>query len=180
MNLVFARTCRRWALQTGITLLLFSNVSFAAPIADYRLKAAILYNLAMFTTWPANAMPVESAFNACFLNAPELRQGMQELAVTTLLGRRLEMQTVQGSESLRDCNLLVVGAMPRQKWDAARKSLGGSAILTVSDQFEVQDGLMIALKTEGTRIAFDADNSAARAVGLVMSSKLLRLARNVQ
>ncbi|MDO8301349.1 YfiR family protein [Lacisediminimonas sp.] len=144
------------------------------------MKAAIVYNLALFTNWPGNAMPVGSAFNACFLNAPELRQGMQELAVTTLLGRRLELQTVQGGDSLRDCELLVVGAMPREKWNAARNSLAGSAILTVSDQFEVQDGLMIALKTEGTRIVFDADNSAARAVGLVMSSKLLRLARNVR
>ncbi len=139
-----------------------------------------MYNLALFTSWPDNAMPAGSAFDACFLGAPELRQGMQELAVTTLLGRRLELKTVQGSESLRDCELLVVGPIPREKWDAARKSLVGSAILTVSDQFEVQDGLMIALKTEGTGIAFDVDNSAARAVGLVMSSKILRLARIVR
>ncbi len=151
-----------------------------APVADYRLKAAILYNLALFTSWPDRILATDQAFNVCFLNAPELKQGMQELGVSTLLGRRLELDTIPEFTKLHDCEMLVVGTMPDEKWRAARESLAKAAVLTVSDRLTIQNGVMIGLDTQGNRIVFDVDNTSVRAAGLVLSSKLLRLARTVR
>lgn len=171
---------RHRTLCLGLALLLCSSVALANPVADYRLKAAILYNLALFTTWPDPAKAPDSVFRFCFLNAPELKQGMQELAVSTLRGQPLELQTIQATTNLQRCEMLVVGTMPGEKWLAARESLAGAAVLTVSDVLTVQDGVMIGLASSGSRIVFDVDNSSARTVGLVLSSKLLRLARTLQ
>lgn len=177
---IFRRWCLRTGLKIGLPLLLASGAALGDPVADYRLKAAIVYNFALFTTWPADALPAGNDFNVCFLQAPELKQGMQELAVPTLLGRRLVMQLAYDTDGLLGCQVLVVGALPREKWNTLRKSLAGAAVLTVSDEPALQDRVMMSMATEGDRIVFDVDHTAARAAQLAPSSKLLRLARKVR
>ncbi len=90
------------------------------------------------------------------------------------------LHTIPEFTNLHDCEMLVVGTMPDEKWRAARDSLAKAAVLTVSDRLTIQNGVMIGLDTQGNRIVFDVDNMSVRAAGLVLSSKLLRLARTVR
>ena len=62
-----------------------------------------------------------------------------------------------------------------------RRIAGGGAVLSITDDPEIlREGLLIGMALDGKRITFTIDNSRAAAAGLVLSSRLLRLARSVQ
>ena len=59
--------------------------------------------------------------------------------------------------------------------------LRDSGVLLAGDSAgDLQRGVMLNLATEDGRIVFDIDLQAVRQAGLVLSSKVLRLARQVQ
>ena len=59
--------------------------------------------------------------------------------------------------------------------------LGRHGMLTLSDDpAALHIGVMIALAEQRGRIVFDVNNAAAGKAGLVISSRLLRLARSVR
>jgi hypothetical protein len=76
---------------------------------------------------------------------------------------------------------LFVDSSDRERWVQIKKGLGGASVLTISDDDEIgHDGSIIALAMDNNRIVFDIDTRAAKQARLVLSSKLLRLARTVQ
>lgn len=176
MNRFCFHPLRLCALLIG---LLMPVLAAAEPVADYRLKAAVVYNLALFTTWPPEASAGQT-FNVCFLNAPELKQGMQELNLRSLHGRPIVLNTSLPTDKLGDCHLLILGAVGRDRLGTIRRKIADAPVLTISDEPGLQDNVMIAMATERDRVVFDMDQSAARSARLTLSSKLLRLARSVR
>ena len=62
----------------------------------------------------------------------------------------------------------------------ALNKINGANVLTVSDAANVIDfGVMISLRIDNNKVAFDVNNTVAQASNLEISAKLLRLAREV-
>ena len=172
---------RRTIFRRMAAVCLLPMLSWAQPVPEYELKAAFVYNFALFTDWPPDTAFEGGTLNICINPGSVLRQPLTGLGDKAVKGRRVSVRHLAALESLRACHVLFVDRSDRERWLQIKKGLGGASVLTISDDEEIgHDGSVIALAMDNNRIVFDIDTRAARQARLVLSSKLLRLARTVQ
>lgn len=147
--------------------------------SETQVKAAFIYNFALFTTWPASAMPPDAPMVVCVHPDHPLQAALEKLTGKPVRGHRLEIRKLNDGAAA-GCHVLVFDARVA---NGIRVS-PAAAVLTISDQPRGAGGggpdPMISLALEGGRVVFDIDAAAARQAQLQLSSQLLRLARSVQ
>lgn len=149
-----------------------------AQVDLYSLEAAYVYNFTQFTQWPATR--AGGPLTVCVNPRTELGAALAKLDGRTVSDRAWRVQPVPDGAALAACNVLIVEDAAS---NAASKSASASELpILVIRAAEADTGegpYIVALVRDGDRLRFDIDNkeAARRRVGL--SSKLLRLARNV-
>ncbi|MES3025042.1 MAG: YfiR family protein [Pseudomonadota bacterium] len=163
----------------ALLVLLCAAPARAEPVPEHDLKAAFVFNFAVFTAWPAQALPGAAPIVVCASPGGALFGALGKLNDKTVNGHRVAvLGTPPGAAG---CHLLVLERGERERSAQSRAELAAAHVLTVSDRAPGPgDGAVIGLWSENARIGFDVDLGAARAAGLVLSSKLLRLARSAQ
>ncbi|HEX7649003.1 MAG TPA: YfiR family protein [Noviherbaspirillum sp.] len=157
------------------------GVPHAQPVPEYDLKAAFVYNFAVFTDWPADTAYDGGTLNICVNPDSAVRQPLVGLGDKQIKGRRVAVRSLAAADNLRTCNVVYLDSGDRDRWEQIRKALGSTGVLTIADDEEIaRDGAVISLAMDNNRVVFDVDTRAARQAKLVLSSKLLRLARTVQ
>ena len=149
-----------------------------AELPEYRLKAAFLYNFALFTEWPAD---VGNTINLCVLGRDPFGKELDELQGKAIGERSITVLRKAVNEPLRSCQVLFIaessiGALPR-----VLEELRDRPVLTVADCHS-STGQEVALNMSvvQNKVTFEANLMAARAQRLSLSSKLLRLATKVK
>ena len=177
----FFHTCARVVL---IVLLLpgFLFAQQPRPL-DYEVKATYLFNFGRFTTWPQAAAPAESnLFSICVLGRDPFGPALDAtLAGETIAGRRVVARRIARSADAAGCRILFVGDSEEGQLQATLDAVGGASILTVSDlpRFAARGG-MIQFVSEGNRIRFEVNLTAAERSNLMLSSELLKVATAVR
>lgn len=160
---------------------LMAGSAAAAPVPEFDLKAAFVYNFALFTDWPADVQFVAGVLNVCVHPASVMRPSLVSLNDRMIKGRKIAVRPLAAPDDIRACQLYFADASDRERWPQIRKALANAPVLTITDDEEIShDGCIVSLSSEGSRIVFDIDLRAARNARLMLSSKLLRLARSVQ
>jgi hypothetical protein len=171
------------ALMLAISLFLPSRQSSSQEISspsEYELKAAFLYNFALYTEWPV--APVE-AFDFCVLGKDPFGARLDQIRHKILQGKPIKIRRLGTVSEVKGCHLLFVPAIEKEQYSRLASALSQQAILTVTDAPQMDDKwpvIMINLVLEGERYTFDINQSAAKTAGLTFSSKLLRLARSIR
>ncbi len=166
-----ART-RRHVRTLWCSLALVAGGALAQPVPEHDLKAAFVFNFAVFTEWPPEALANGAPITLCAGAGNPLFAALSQLNDKVVNGHRI---AVRSAATVRSCHMLVLERSDR------KRDLAGAHVLTVSDDPGIsEDGAVIALSIEDKRIGFDVSLAAARAARLNLSSKLLRLARTVQ
>jgi dihydroxyacid dehydratase/phosphogluconate dehydratase len=88
-------------------------------------------------------------------------------------------RALDGLDDARRCQILYVGDARTADARAWLGAVGGAQVLTVADG-ALTDDTVIAFVRDGNRIRFDIHRGAANRRNLNVSSKLLRLARQVR
>lgn len=172
----------RWRLRLGVSLL---AACLAAPLQPLRaqaiveadLKAALVYNFALFTEWAA-ADPDAAArsFTICYAG-PEMAAAFAQIATKSMRGRAVVTRPVPAEGPYVGCQIVY--------WHDGnvRRALPGTAgpgVLTIGNGAEfLARGGMIEMHVEDARIVFSINVESARGAGLRFSSRLLRLAKNM-
>ncbi|MES2018159.1 MAG: YfiR family protein [Pseudomonadota bacterium] len=158
-------------------VLLSAACAGAEPARENDLKAAFVFNFAVFTEWPAEVLAGGAPINLCAGASNPMLAALNQLNDKLVNGHRIAVHSGQ----LRGCHVLVLDRHDRARWPQIKRDLAGANVLTVSDDRSISgDGAVIALSVEDQRVGFDIDTGAARGARLNLSSKLLRLARSVQ
>lgn len=173
----------------GARLLLFGCIAalFAlrCPAADRageaEIRQAVVFNLLMFVEWPEGRVPPGSDFHLCVADDAG-RDGM----LAGLDGKRLRELRVSVLRIGRDlgelakCEAFFIEAGHHRLTAAIAASDRKKPLLVIAEGDDaVQHGATIGLSTASGRTVFEVNLAAARTAGLVVSSKLLRLARRV-
>lgn len=154
-----------------------SHASYAVPEND--LKAAFVFNFAVFTEWPREALADNAPLHVCAHADSPMLSSLAHLEDKLVRGHRVKVRAARSP--LKSCHILYLDRADRARWPDIRQELVGAAVLTVADDSEIGgDGAVIGIGLEQRRMGFQIDLAASRAAGLVLSSKLLRLARSVQ
>lgn len=151
----------------------------SAP-SEYAVKAAFLYNFALYTEWPT--LPAE-AFEFCVLGKDPFGFHLDNIGRKKLQGKVIHIRRLGANQDVKTCHLLFIPASEKDNYFRMAVMLSQQAILTVTDAPQVDEKwpvMMISLVPEGERYTFDINQAAAKIAGLTFSSKLLHLARNVK
>jgi len=153
-----------------------ANGTNAQTATEAELKAAYLFNFALFVQWPDSRQPT---FAICQHGADTLGAGAKALERRKLHGKPITVRNVADNE-FTGCDLLFIASSENQRIRALTSNLHGMNILTVSDApGAVKDGAMIGLSVANQKIVFDVNIAVARKSNLVISAKLLDLAHSV-
>jgi hypothetical protein len=163
----------------GLLASLCTTPSFADPVPENDLKAAFIFNFAVFTEWPQEALAGGAPISLCASAGNAMLPALTQLHDKLVNGHRITVRPT--ALPVRGCHVLVLDRGDRERWAQLKRDLAGAHVLTVSDDRTISaDGAVIALTRDDQRIGFDIDIGAARGARLTLSSKLLRLARSVQ
>jgi len=175
-----------------IVSLVFCAAQVMFPIAaagqeesvdEYKLKAAMLYNLTQFVEWPNSAYPNRHApISLCILGQDPFANSLTStLPEEKVKGEAILIRHLQSETEFPGCQILYISSSERKTTAHIFSTLSGSCILTVGEmaQFAAHGG-MIQFSLEHQHVRFDINLSAASRAGLKISSKLLALAQIVK
>jgi hypothetical protein len=149
---------------------------------EYEVKAAALYNIVAFTEWPAVAFASPSAplIIGLFGDGPVADQLAGMIENEFWRGRPVRLKKIETLADAKDCHVLYIGRSAHTRWPSIRNRLARCPVLTVcdGDNFARQSG-MVELTIDRKRLRLIINVAAARAAGLGISSKVLRLAEVV-
>ncbi|MDD2925162.1 MAG: YfiR family protein [Rhodoferax sp.] len=163
-----------------VLLLAWSPLAQAQRQApEPELKAAILVNMLLFVDWPNQTSQPSDRVALCYLDAGPVAQVLDLLNGKIIKGRPLQVLHVNAAAAA-GCHALYLSPNDATALTRMVPGLSNRGVLFVGDSpGYLQRGVMLNLEVENGRIVFDIDLRSARQAGLVMSSKVLRLARRV-
>lgn len=150
-----------------------------APVAEHELKAAYLYNFAIFTTWPADRNSQEGAMNFCVYADEAQTASLASLQARKIRERRIQVRQVLNPADTAGCHVLFVAGKSGADALPMLEAVRDSAILSVTDAPDMaRHSAVISMALDNGKLAFDVSLHNARRARLVLSSKLLNLARS--
>lgn len=167
----------RKTLVTFLFLIGTLPVAAMEPVPEYTMKATYLYNFALYTEWPES---VGDTINLCIVGGELFGDALSQIQGKQINQRKLSAYRVASYKETRGCHMVFISEHQNQYIQNMLSLLGDAAVLTVTEGgTSAQSGVMVDMQVEDRKIKFNINASAARRVNLNLSSKLLRLARNV-
>jgi hypothetical protein len=152
-------------------------------VDEYKLKAAMLYNLTKFVEWPNSAYPDSHApILLCILGQDPIANSLAAtIPKEPQNGRAVLIRRLQSDAEFPGCHILYISSSERKSAAHIFAILNGACVLTVGEmaQFAAHGGI-IQFALEDQRVHFDINLDAASRAGLKISSKLLALAEIVK
>jgi len=166
-----------WLFLLGVSIGFPSNAQ-ADETAEYTLKAAFLYNFAIFTSWPSHTA---DSFNLCIYGKDPFNQDLDSLMRKKSVNeRKIIIHRINSSDQLNQCQLVFISRAAIGNLANIIDLLKGKAVLTIANSPGVsQQGVVLNMNVNDDKVTFEANLIAARKVGLNLSSQLLRLATEV-
>ena len=176
------RPCLRIAqllLLAGLLLCGSLTASVAAPSAEYRLKAALIYKLTEFIDWPESGqMSQHQSFNICVLGEDNFGEALDALEQKTAHSNPIKIYRFNQSDFIDvSCQILFISDSKKAFAKDILKSFQSEPVLTLgeSEQF-ARHGGMIQFSMEGKRIVFIINDAQAKRANLKIAAPLLQLA----
>jgi len=165
---------------------------------EVEVEAAYLVNFLRYTQWPSARVPgLGGAYVLTVVGSRSAADSVREVcaAASGIEGRGIEVrwlpqargsreapfdsaQDVEARAQLRDSHLVFFHRSSGKVHPQVLSDLAGLPVLTVSDNDGfTQQGGMLGLVRSDQRIVFQANTGAIRGAGLLVSAKVLKLAR---
>jgi len=147
--------------------------------SEYAVKGAFLYNFAKFVQWPSSAFSESSSPIVIGIFGRDPSNGEIEATIgsRTLEDRKVIVRVVSSVRDTSGVQILFVPASSMSRvTELSQLRNRPTLIVGETEDFARRYGY-VGFIPDGTRLAFEINASAARASGLMISSKLLRLAR---
>lgn len=153
-----------------------TQLGTAASVDARDMKAALIYNFSVYTTWPEDTAKV---FNVCTFDDDQDNVNEQLLERKTIHGKPVHVTHLHHIDDVKGCQVLFVEdtakAHDRRLHEAVKKY---AVLLIDTAQNPTQTG-MIQIELVDKRYHFVIDHQAVKDANLMLSSKLLRLAARV-
>lgn len=141
---------------------------------EYQIKAAYLLNFTKFIEWPPTAYgDAETPFTICIAGHDPFGAVIDQVVDGEAVnGRKIVVRRLE-TQSATSCHMIYGGkAVPGPSQ---------SGVLTVGEgETFVKNGGIIGFVVENRRVRFDINQRVAQRAGILLSSKLLSVARAVE
>ena len=145
---------------------------------EYQVKAAYLFNFLSYVQWPGEPASRTQPITLCVLGGDPFGDILtRAVRGRRSQGREVRVTPVGRTVEVDRCDVGFIPAEASPPPAAWLEKLDGRPVLTVGEgrDFAMQGG-MIAFVVEDETVRFDVNLASARASGLQLSSRLVRLA----
>jgi hypothetical protein len=150
-----------------------------AQATEPALKAAIISNMLLFVEWPARSSFPAEQVTICHQGGGPVVAALIALDGKAIMGKSLKIVEMAPGNAA-DCQALYVSPGNAAALTKTLTLIGSSPVFVATDSPEyLHRGTMLNLELVSGRIVFDIDLHSAQRSGLQLSSKALRLARQV-
>jgi hypothetical protein len=158
--------------------------SFAQSSKETQLKAVLLFRLTQFVQWPESRFETpDSPIVIGLLGKDPFGESLR-IAVRgeTAQNRPITILPLERTEQAKSCHIVFISQSEAARVRQITTALAGNPILTVSDveNFVRVGGGMVRFYTEQNKVKLRINNETAKAAGLVLDSRLLRMAEIVE
>jgi len=175
-----------WAFALCIFLLLTPLISYGddeKPNKLHYIKAAFVYNFAKFVEWPDcnDEFDADNPITLCIMGKGPIVEAFESLRGKKLHNRSLEIKHVSALEDVKACQILFITDSETKRIKKVIDALSGMHVLTIGDVKEfVDQGGVIELVMDERKIRFNINLKAAKKADLTISSRLLKLAKEIK
>lgn len=147
--------------------------------SEHEVKAGFIYNFAKFIEWPDETLPnVRTTITFCLIGTDPFGKALDAIDNKTVRDKRFETKNIGLSKDLKNCNILFISNSEKKRLPQILEILKGTSILTIGDtRGYAQQGIIINFTMEQKKVKFEINTASARKTKLIISSKLLRLAK---
>jgi hypothetical protein len=187
--MIFQKSCRI-ARPPRIVALILVALAVAVPgplfaehaaTREYKVKAAFLYNFALFTEWPdENVAGGGSSLVICVLGKHSFGDALESIQGKSVRRRNVTVRQINSVREMGICHVLFVSASEKQRLPDILSEVKNQPVLTVSDldRFAEAGGTIGFISLED-RVRFEINMKAAQRARIRISSQLLKLAHDV-
>lgn len=149
---------------------------------EYEVKAAVLYKLGRFVTWPASAF---QGSDAPFTLASVGKNPFDDILANMVTGKRItnrppRVQHFDGPSDLAPCQILFVTAEALTHMPTLRRRARAEHILTVGETEDfLEQGGMVHMAVVDDRLRLSINVAEAAEADLRISASLLRISHRV-
>ena len=149
---------------------------------EYRIKAAYLYNLGKFITWPdENEMAKDAPITLSVYGHNPFGNYLDKLQERQIRGRAIAVRYVAKPDTVEGCQLLFISQLNTTELKLLSAPPPYPPILTVSDSHDFLDrGGEISLVTVNNNIQLDINLTRTKQAGFSVSANLLEIAHRIQ
>jgi hypothetical protein len=151
--------------------------------SEYNFKAVYLYNFLQFIEWPRQVFSNDSSPVVVGVLGNDLLSNLLEQTVKneTIKDHAVAVRRLSSLDEIKTCHVLFISRAEEGKVPEILTKIKGKPILTVSEsEGFAQNGGAINFYVEDNKLRFEINLEAVKAANLVVSSKLLRLAKIVE
>lgn len=158
-------------------------LSVAAQQSEYTIKAVFLEHFTRFIEWPESIEIADASYPFCLAVIGEnpfdsiLDQIYSEQKIKK---RRVEIRYISTPDEIDGCHILFISSSSKEILPEILSRTKNEPILTVGDTDGfAENGVLINFYLIGGKIKFEINEKAVHKSGLIMSYRLLNLARIV-
>lgn len=170
------------ALCAAAAVVAFGGTASAQDVSGPNLKAAYIYNFALFTTWPEAVLPPERPITMCVVGDTVMRDALTRAVDGRTVDKR-PITVVYGSADRppASCHMLYMSSISTAQTARLLAGLGKAPVLTMSDLegFNKMGGIAEFFYEAGN-LRFSIRTDVVKDANLQLSSRLLRGARPIR
>lgn len=173
------RACVAACLAAGVLSGAFAPIARAQRSLEYEVKGGFIAHFLKFIQWPAAALgPSGSPFPLCVLAPDPFGPALDRtIGADPVAGHPIAVRRLREPADLSDCRLVFIPSAAEARAVRALRARAPSALFIGETPRFLDDGGHINFVIEAGRVRFDLNVTAAKESGLIVSSKLARVAR---
>ena len=157
--------------------------SLVAQQSEYTIKAVFLEHFTRFIEWPESCKIADTStpFFITVIGENPFGSILEQIYTEQRIkNKRVKIRYISSLDKITDCHILFISSSAKEILPEILSSTRNKPILTVSDtEGFAENGVLINFYMTGDKIKFEINEKAVHASGLVMSYRLLNLARIV-
>ena len=177
------RSSHRYRYFVILCIGFFISLSSAAQQSEYTIKAVFLEHFTRFIEWPESVETADTSISFYVAVIGEHPFGTvldQVYAEQKIKNRKVEIRYISTPEEIGDCHILFIPGSCEKTLPDILARTRDKPILTVGDtRGYAENGVLINFYLAGDNIKFEINEKAVHESGLIMSYRLLSLARIV-